>query len=586
MSSRESSFYRVPMIAVNAITVFLISLAVLQGEAREQLTWVGRLALPLSLSLVIGFGAFVFLVLWAYFSRPAAPRKLVSEKTLATFFFVLAAIEAASNLLYKYRLPGLISLGFIDYFFLGLAISFKPRLGILLALLYCPSITILGVALGHGGSIGIFWAFVFNILGRAFFGVPKAESSTESGRENSISRSSSMSSSTVIRPMPSSPSRESQQKSRSTSSCQEELSAANVAHSASASALSDEGSEDEIEKRAYATVADEMDLDCIDRSVWTKAYAEALGDEAKTKAAYIRLRVHEFVNEAKRKRKEAAENQERLAVDELSERRLLKGLVTSSSRYKTVGAIFEEADSLKGHDARFHLSLMYLLGKFVKRNSHLALKWLEAAAVAGNKRAGALIKSPGFDVFNPSASSMGELLRDSVRASDEWAACVIAEQCPKAINESDDLGFTAMHVVASSDNRRIAETLIRMGGDLNKPHRFGKTPREIADQKGSRIFFSDADISEATPSFAEQSPVSKALLAPVSKSFDESAALIRIAKEIEGRQVDQTLWSKALAEARGNSTAQIVYYVRFRLAEEMSQQAAQVEHLEVIAGRS
>jgi hypothetical protein len=75
-------------------------------------------------------------------------------------------------------------------------------------------------------------------------------------------------------------------------------------------------------------------------------------------------------------------------------------------------------------------------------------------------------------------------------------------------------------------------------------------------------------------------------LAPVSESFDESAARLRIAKEIEGRQVDQTLWSKALAEARGNSTAQIVYYVRFRLAEEMSQQAAQVEHLEVIAGRS
>ncbi len=83
-------------------------------------------------------------------------------------------------------------------------------------------------------------------------------------------------------------------------------------------------------------------------------------------------------------------------------------------------------------------------------------------------------------------------MRGAIKADDDWAVFVIADHCPEAINDIDDLGFTAMHIVASSTNKRIAESLIQRGGDLKKKHRFGKTPVEIAAQKGSSIFVAGA----------------------------------------------------------------------------------------------
>jgi hypothetical protein len=48
---------------------------------------------------------------------------------------------------------------------------------------------------------------------------------------------------------------------------------------------------------AYQTVADELDANKQDRGLWVRSFAEADGDDARTKALYIRYRVAQLVKD-------------------------------------------------------------------------------------------------------------------------------------------------------------------------------------------------------------------------------------------------------------------------------------------------
>jgi Flp pilus assembly protein TadB len=54
------------------------------------------------------------------------------------------------------------------------------------------------------------------------------------------------------------------------------------------------------DEKYYQTVAEELRANRINDALWTKAIAKSQGDENKTKAMYIQLRVEQLVQEEKR----------------------------------------------------------------------------------------------------------------------------------------------------------------------------------------------------------------------------------------------------------------------------------------------
>ena len=54
------------------------------------------------------------------------------------------------------------------------------------------------------------------------------------------------------------------------------------------------------DEKFYQTVADELRESRINDALWTKAIAKSMGDEHKTKAVYIQLRVDQLMEEERR----------------------------------------------------------------------------------------------------------------------------------------------------------------------------------------------------------------------------------------------------------------------------------------------
>ena len=55
------------------------------------------------------------------------------------------------------------------------------------------------------------------------------------------------------------------------------------------------GCAETLEDRLYRQIGNELDERKVDKGVWTKAYGEAMGDDAKTRALYIRQRFHKLL---------------------------------------------------------------------------------------------------------------------------------------------------------------------------------------------------------------------------------------------------------------------------------------------------
>ncbi|MEW6305094.1 MAG: hypothetical protein AB1705_16590 [Verrucomicrobiota bacterium] len=58
------------------------------------------------------------------------------------------------------------------------------------------------------------------------------------------------------------------------------------------------------DEKYYQTVADELAGNQINQALWTKAIAKSMGDENKTKAIYIQLRVEQLIQDERRARLE------------------------------------------------------------------------------------------------------------------------------------------------------------------------------------------------------------------------------------------------------------------------------------------
>ena len=74
------------------------------------------------------------------------------------------------------------------------------------------------------------------------------------------------------------------------------------------------------EQRFYDQVASEIELNRLDKGLWTRAFSESLGNEARARAIYISLRVARLEADEVKQRAAVAAEQERRAREEMERR--------------------------------------------------------------------------------------------------------------------------------------------------------------------------------------------------------------------------------------------------------------------------
>ena len=494
LDMKPVSFFKaaLPSLAINTASAFIFAFGVMSINNSNSLRGLGDTILSVIAAAFVSIFVFLALLVLYYFRRPEKIQPFFPESQFPSVILAVAAGWTVIKLLAFAFLPfGTMSFWhFIEFLVLWLICLYRPRYGMALFVVYVLISPIVVAGLGGSGSIGMIYAFVFYYCARSLF----ADSAVnEGGLQAQVYPNSAGGLSLEIGAHGKGPSVTTTTPATPLLPIEANSAAPKEAKNTGGRISNDPRSKDEspssdIDRWAYSKVSQELGLGERDPADWMKAYSEAMGDEAKAKAIYIRLRAETLGREERERRAKRHAEHQVAAAAVASELASLKDAELAACRFGTFGHLVEAANSPGGADAQFYLGLMYTLGYLVERNILQGRKWMAAAADGRNKQAQQAIGWLDVDKEVASLDALGAILRMAVKAGDELTVQMIAEKFGRAINQPDDLGFTAMHAVANTDSQRIASILLKFGGNADKKHNFGKSAREIAAQRGVRIF--------------------------------------------------------------------------------------------------
>lgn len=180
------------------------------------------------------------------------------------------------------------------------------------------------------------------------------------------------------------------------------------------------------EDRLYAQIAQELDTNTVDKGLWTKAYAQAGGDDQQTRVLYIKARLARLLamEDAQREatRREQQEAARRTRVDSI--RSNLQGRIDKIENAEQSSILKQLAAGHVGNDFLYHCGLG---------------KWF-----------------------------VGDVQRTF-------------EANPFVLDRTTlDEGYTGLHIAVQSKDKKMIEYLIEQGANIQARDSQGKTPIDVA----------------------------------------------------------------------------------------------------------
>lgn len=188
----------------------------------------------------------------------------------------------------------------------------------------------------------------------------------------------------------------------------------------------DENALSELEDKAYDQVGQELESNTVDRATWTKAFAQAGGDDKQTRVVYITLRVEKLVSAGLVRLK---------AEQELAEKR---------AKEQATARAAEELQLIRALPGRISRGL---------------IDAKTAAAAVGE---------------------MGTHFLDLCRDADLVTLKEMVERQPMLLAIVDDEGNTALHIVSVSRDQEFIQYFLQAGANRNARNLFGDTPLDAA----------------------------------------------------------------------------------------------------------
>ena len=195
--------------------------------------------------------------------------------------------------------------------------------------------------------------------------------------------------------------------------------------SARSSAL-DEHAIKDLEEKAYDQVGQELESNTVDRATWTKAFAQAGGDDKQTRVVYINLRVEKLVSSGMARLKAEQELAEKQAMDDARAR---------------AAAELQMIRALPGRISR--------------------------GLVDANTACGAV-------------GEMGMEFLNRCREADLGTLKEMIDRQPMLLAVADNEGNTALHIVAVSRGQEFIQYFLQAGANRNARNLFGDTPLDAA----------------------------------------------------------------------------------------------------------
>jgi len=182
----------------------------------------------------------------------------------------------------------------------------------------------------------------------------------------------------------------------------------------------------DLEDKAYDQVGQELETNTVDRATWTKAFAQAGGDDKQTRVVYIQLRVEKLVSAGTERLKAEQELAEKQAKDE---------------------ALAKAAETLQRSRA--------LPGKISR-------------GLIDAKTASDAVGEMGMQFLNLCREAELKTLKEMV------------ERQPMLLAVADNEGNTALHIVAVSRGHEFIQYFVQAGANRNARNLFGDTPLDAA----------------------------------------------------------------------------------------------------------
>jgi len=182
----------------------------------------------------------------------------------------------------------------------------------------------------------------------------------------------------------------------------------------------------DVEEKAYDQVGQELETNTVDRATWTKAFAQAGGDDKQTRVVYIQLRVEKLVSSGTVRLKAEQDLAEKRAKDE---------------------ARVRAAEDLQRSRA--------LPGKISK-------------GLVDAKTAADAVGDLGMQFLNLCRDADLKILKEMV------------ERQPMLLAVADIEGNTALHIVSVSRGHEFIQYFLEAGANRNARNLFGDTPLDAA----------------------------------------------------------------------------------------------------------
>lgn len=191
-------------------------------------------------------------------------------------------------------------------------------------------------------------------------------------------------------------------------------------------AILNEDARNALEEKAYDQVGQELESNTVDRATWTKAFAQAGGDDKQTRVVYITLRVEKLVS---------------------------LGMV----RLKAEQALAEKqaAEAARAKEQEDLELLRALPGKI-------------SAGLIDARTAAEAVGETGMEFLNLCRDAELKTLKEMV------------ERQPMLLAVADNEGNTALHIVSVSREREFIQYFLQAGANRNARNLFGDTPLDAA----------------------------------------------------------------------------------------------------------
>ena len=293
------------------------------------------------------------------------------------------------------------------------------------------------------------------------------------------------------------------------------------------------------EEAIYDRIGQELEDEKPDRATWTKAFAEANGDEKRAKAAYIRLRFEKLLTQESnllQARTEEIENLARREQEALNARaeerankitelrtKFLSGKTLNEAEItELVSVVASDTDLGELAEPHYGNTLLHLAAEAGLTRSVERLLEFGAPAAARNgngKRPFEICKYPSLvtilekaavqnqneyaatreALLTLSATPIAARFRNLVRSGQISELSAALMQTPHLANIVDSDGRTPLMLAVYEGNLGVSRLLLAYGADPNTVNDFGQTARSIAEKAGNSEIVLEIDAHKRGP---------------------------------------------------------------------------------------